>query len=223
MKGTDLVRFLTDSGGNSYTIETIVFNMAITMVLGLFVYFIYKKTFRGVLYSQSFNLTLVIIAMTTAIIIMLIGSNLALSLGMVGALSIVRFRSAIKEPRDLAFLFWAIGVGLAAGTGAFLIAVIGSIFIAVLIAAFGRSIPRNYCYLLVLKGEGIQPDSVEKLLGQFRVKNRLRMENVSDRFAEVTYEVYLNKVSGTVLIDNIKCMPNVREVNLVSFNGEITG
>ena len=95
-------------GIDSFTIENIIFNIVVTTLLGLFIYYVYKKTFSGVLYSQNFNVTIVMICVITAIVMMLIGNNLALSLGMVGSLSIIRFRTAIKEPRDIGFLFWAI-------------------------------------------------------------------------------------------------------------------
>jgi len=222
MNNIDLFRFLTE-GSNSFTIETIAFNMSMTTVIALFIFLIYKKTFNGVLYSQNFNVTLVIVAMTTSMVIMLIGSNLAISLGMVGALSIVRFRSVIKEPRDLAFLFWAIAVGLASGTGAFLIAGIGSVFIALMMILFSRAAYRDYCYLLVLRGETINTDEVVKIFIAYGIKHKLRMKNVNGNCSEVTYEVYLKKMKVEKVVEYFKFFPAIREVNIVSFSGEITG
>ncbi|HOV70205.1 MAG TPA: DUF4956 domain-containing protein [Clostridia bacterium] len=222
MGDLELFKYLIE-GSSTYTLETITFNMAMTTILGLFIYFIYKKSYTGVLYSRSFNLSLVVIALTTSIIIMLIGSNLAISLGMVGALSIVRFRSAIKEPRDLAFLFWSIAIGLASGTGAFLIAGIGSIFIAALIMIFRKSVYTDNCYLLVVKGDSVKPDDIEKVLKQNRIKHRLRLHNMNHAFSEVTFEVYLKKKEGHALVEHFKGAADISEVNLVSFNGEITG
>ena len=224
MNDLDLFRYLVD-GASAYTLETIAFNMAVTTVLGLFIFFIYKKTFTGVLYSLSFNVSIVAIAMTTAMVIMLIGSNLAISLGMVGALSIVRFRCAIKEPRDLAFLFWAIGVGLSAGTGAFLIAVVGSVFIAAFIFLFSKSVHSDCCYLLVLKGNRIQQKAAEDVLKGFGIKYKLRMQNSSFDYMEMTYEVYLKKQRPYVLAEHFSNNSElgVNQVNLVSFSGEVTG
>ncbi len=224
MGDLDLFRYLVD-GASAYTLETIAFNMAVTTVLGLFIFFVYKKTFTGVLYSLSFNVSIVVIAMTTAMVIMLIGSNLAISLGMVGALSIVRFRSAIKEPRDLAFLFWAISAGLSAGTGAFLIAGVGSVFIAIFIFLFSKSIHSDCCYLLVLKGSRIQQQAAEDALRGFGIKYKLRMQNSSFDYMEMTYEVYLKKQRPNVLIEHFSGNDElgVKEVSLVSFSGEVAG
>ncbi len=224
MGDLDLFRYLVD-GASAYTLETIAFNMAVTLVLGLFIFFVYKKTFTGVLYSLSFNVSIVVIAMTTAMVIMLIGSNLAISLGMVGALSIVRFRSAIKEPRDLAFLFWAITAGLSAGTGAFLIAGVGSVFIAAFIFLFGKSVYSDCCYLLVLKGGQIQQQAAEDALKGFGIKYKLRMQNSSIDYMELTYEVYLKKQRPHTLMEHFSGNNElgVNEVNLVSFSGEVTG
>lgn len=224
MSEVDLFRYLTE-GSNAYTIETIAFNMAVTTALGIFIFFVYKRTFTGVLYSLSFNISILMVAMITSMIIMLIGSNLAISLGMVGALSIVRFRSAVKEPRDLAFLFWAIGVGLASGTGAFLIAAIGSVFLAAMIAAFGRAAYADSSYLLVLKGKEVDQKAAEQILKDYGIKHKLRMQNVSGSRVEITYEVFLKKQKARVLMEHLSGSgeTGVEDVNLVSFQGEITG
>jgi len=224
MNDLDLFRYLID-GTSAYTLETIAFNMAITTLLGLFIFIVYKKTFTGVLYSLSFNVSIVAIAMITAMIIMLIGSNLAISLGMVGALSIVRFRSAIKEPRDLAFLYWAISVGLSAGTGAFLIAGVCSVFIAAFIFVFSKSVHSDGCYLLVLKGSQIQQQAAETALKGFGVKYKLRMQNSSFGYMEMTYEVYLKRQRPHVIVEHFSGNSElgIDEMNLVSFSGEVTG
>jgi len=222
MNNIDLLQYLV-SGSESYTLETITFNMAVTTILGLFIFLIYKKTFNGVLYSRSFNVTIVIISMISAMVIMLIGGNLAISLGMVGALSIVRFRSAVKEPRDLAFLFWAIAVGLASGTGAFLIAGVGSIFVAFMMIVFSRPSYRDGCYLLILKGQHIDAEEIADIFKEYGLKNKLRMKNLNDQYMEVTYEVFIKKVKEQRIVDHFKSLKSISEVNLVSFNGEITG
>lgn len=222
MNDLDLFRYLAE-GSDAFTIETIAFNMAMTTILALFIFFIYKKTFTGVLYSLSYNVTIVMVAMTTAIIIMLIGSNLAISLGMVGALSIIRFRSVIKEPRDLGFLFWAIAVGLASGTGAFFIAIIGSLFIAVMMFVFSKAVYRDNFYLVVLKGEEFDTEIIVKTLKEYGIKNKLRMKNISGGSYEVTYEVFLKGQREEKVVDHLKSLQGISEVNLVSFNGEITG
>ena len=132
MKKQQILNYLLENN-TALAWEQILISFIATVFLSLFVYFIYKKTHTSALYSKSFNITLVMIAIITAMVMMLIGSNLALSLGMVGALSIIRFRTAVKEAKDSAFLFWAIGIGLSCGTGVYLIALIGSIFIAIVL------------------------------------------------------------------------------------------
>jgi hypothetical protein len=144
---------------------------------------------------------------------------------MVGALSIVRFRSAIKEPRDLTFLFWAISVGLSAGTGAFLIAVVGSIFIAVFLFLFSKAVFSDCCYLLVLRGGSIRQQAAEDALRKFGIKHKLRMHSSSFDSMEMTYEVYLKKHRPYVLVEFFSGNSEigVSEVNIVSFSGEVTG
>jgi len=222
MNEINLYKYLVDNS-NLYTLETIAFNMAITAVLALFMFFIYKITFSGVFYSLSFNVSLVIISMITSMVIMVIGNNLGISLGMVGALSIVRFRSAIKEPRDLTFLFWAIAIGLASGSGAFLIGGISSFFIGVMILLFSRVVHKENCYLLVMKGSQIDTKEVEKSLKQYGIKNKLRLHNVGHNSMEVTFEVFIKDQKKHTIIEYLKESQGIEEVNLVSFNGEVTG
>jgi len=211
------------NGADVLTFETIVFNIAVSLVLALFIFIVYKKTFRGVLYSHNFNVTIIMISLITAMVMMLIGSNLAISLGMVGALSIVRFRAAIKEPRDIAFLFWAITVGLAAGSGTFIIAITGSITIAIILFLFGTNNYTENTYLLVIKGMDIQVTMIQEVLKQFKIPNKLRMKNSNKIHTEITLEITLKKISADTLIDNLHQLQNVEEIHIVSYNGEVTG
>jgi hypothetical protein len=210
-------------GTNIFTIENIIFNIIFSTILGLFIYFVYKKTFSGVMYSQSFNVTVVMICVITTIVMMLIGNNLALSLGLVGSLSIIRFRTAIKEPRDIGFLFWAIAVGLAAGTSEFIIAIIGSIVIALLLFIFKRVIYIDYSYLLVLKGNEIESKNVSAILKEYKIPYKLRMKTSNNVFTEITYEITLKAVSEDVLIKSLKSIDSIEEVHIVSYNGEVSG
>jgi uncharacterized membrane protein YhiD involved in acid resistance len=211
------------NGTDVFTFETIVFNIAISLVLSLFIFFVYKKTFRGVLYSHNFNVTIIMISLITAMVMMLIGSNLAISLGMVGALSIVRFRAAIKEPRDIAFLFWAITVGLAAGSGTFIIAIIGSITIAIILFIFGTTNYSDNTYLLVIKGNEIKAEMIQEVLKQFKVPNKLRMKNSNKFNTEITLEITLKRINVDILIDKFHELNNIEEVHMVSYNGEVSG
>jgi uncharacterized membrane protein YhiD involved in acid resistance len=215
--------FYLFGGISTFTIENIVFNITISTLLGLFIYYVYKKTFSGVTYSQSFNVTIVMISLITAIVMMSIRNNLALSLGMVGALSIVRFRTAIKEPRDIGFLFWAIAVGLAAGTNEFMIAVIGSIMIAGLLFIFNRVIYTDYSYLLVLKGGEIETQKVAVVMKECRIPFKLRMRTTYKNLNEITYEITLKSMNEDGLIKTLKTINGIEEVHVVSYNGEVSG
>jgi len=210
-------------GADAYTVENVVFNLITTTVLALYLYFIYRRSFSGVIYSQSFNITLVMVCIITAIVMMTIGSNMALSLGLVGSLSIIRFRTAIKEPRDIAFLFWAIAIGLAAGTGEYLIAITGSIIISLLLLLFNRVIYNNYSYLLVLKGSEIELDSVSNILKEYKIPNKFRLKTTRNTFEEATYEITLKSISTDKLIKSFYSIEGVEEVHIVSYNGEISG
>lgn len=219
MSNENLLNLLIN-GTPTFTIETVFLNMSMSIVLSLFIYIIYKKSFNGVIYSQNFNVTIVMISLITSIIMMLIGSNLAISLGMVGALSIVRFRAAIKEPKDIAFLFWAIAVGLAAGIGAFLIAIIGSVAIALVLLLFGNSLYKDYSYLLVVKGDNIKCDDINSILNQYKLPFKFRMKNTTKLYAELTYEITLKHVNADNLTEHFYTLENISEVHIVSYNGE---
>lgn len=211
------------TGTNILTIENVISNLLFATLLGLFIYYVYKKTFTGVIYSQNFNVTIVMICIITTIVMMLIGSNLALSLGLVGSLSIIRFRTAIKEPRDIGFLFWAIAIGLAAGTSEFIIGIIGSIIMALLLFMFNKVIYIDYSYLLVLKGSKIQSDKVSTILKEYKIPNKLRMKTKNNVFTEITYEITLKTIKEDILVKSLKSIDGVEEVHIVSYNGEISG
>ncbi|GAA0720957.1 DUF4956 domain-containing protein [Clostridium malenominatum] len=221
MRNENLLNLLLN-GASTFTIEIILINMSMSILFSLFIYFIYKISFNGVVYSQSFNVTIVMISLITSVIMMLIGSNLAISLGMVGALSIVRFRAAIKEPRDIAFLFWAIAVGLAAGIGAFLIAIIGSIAIAAVLLLFGNRLYKDYNYLLVVKGEDIKCEDINHILKEYKAPFKLRMKNTTKLYSELTYEITLKHVNADNLTEHFYTLENIREVHIVSYNGEVS-
>jgi len=210
-------------GMDAFTIEKIIFNIIASTLLGLFIYFVYKKTFSGVMYSQNFNVTIVMICVIITIIMMLIGKNIALSLGLVGSLSIIRFRTVVKDPRDMGFLFWAIAVGLACGTGEFMIAIISSIILALMLFIFNKVIYIDYCYLLVLRGSEIESNKVADILNEYEIPFKLRMKTTNSAFVEITYEVALKSVSEDSLIKTFKLINGIEEVHIVSYNGEVSG
>lgn len=173
------------------TVGSIMLAILISFVISLFIVYIYRKTFTGVVYSKSFILCIILLSMITALIIKTISSNLALSLGMVGALSIVRFRTAVKEPVDTAFMFWAIAAGIMAGAGLYLIALIGSILLGVIYyISFGMGFKFKSQYLLVLRYSLISEDEIVKRVHSLP-KYKLKSKSYSKNVIESTYEVEL--------------------------------
>ncbi len=221
----DKVNFLNyiQSANTIKSAGAVVLNMGITLLVAMFIYWVYKRTYTGIMYSKNFNITILLTSMVTAMVMMVIGTNLALSLGMVGALSIVRFRSAIKDPRDIGFIFWGISAGLAAGTGSGLIAIIGSLFIAIVLFIFSKSSFEDYPYLLVIKGTEINEEKLRYLLMAYMQKYSLRMKNNTSKSSEIIYEVRFDEGKDVDLIKEIKNLETISNVNIVSYKGEITG
>ncbi len=201
----------------------VITNMFVTLIVATFIFWVYKKTYSGVVYSRSFNVTILLTTMVTAMVMMVIGTNLALSLGMVGALSIVRFRSAIKDPRDIGFIFWGISAGLSAGTGAYVIAVIGSVIIAMILFVLQRSTLEDYPYLLVVKGTSIDEEKLRNIVAARVEKYNLRLKGNNQDGTEIIYEIRFVDGMEDLMIKEIKEMDNIFVVNVISYRGEIAG
>ena len=222
MPKVDLFDYIQQSNA-ILTAELVIINMLVTFFVASFIYWVYKKTYTGVMYSKSFNITLLLTSMVTAMVMMVIGSNLALSLGMVGALSIIRFRSAIKDPRDIGFLFWGIGAGLSAGTGSYLIALIGSIIIAIIIFVFEKGTAEIFPYLLIIKGKAIDEEQLKEIIRANVVRYNLRMKNKDAQGAEIIYEIRFKPGQDDMLLQRISHLKEVASVNIVSYRGEVSG
>lgn len=203
--------------------KEVIFNMLVTILLAFFIYWVYKMTYSGVMYSKSFNITIVLVSTVTAMVMMVIGSNLALSLGMVGALSIIRFRSAIKDPKDVGYLFWGIAVGLSAGTGSYSIAITASLLIGIIIFILNIKSVDDYSYLLVIKGSNIDAKDINSIVSSHIKKFKLRMNNNNNGLREIIYEVRLKKVNEVNLMEELNRLEEVSVVNIISHNGEISG
>lgn len=200
-------------------IDTVI-GLAAALVLGLFIFMIYKKTLASVMYSSSFALTLVGLSLVTTLIIMAVTSNVVLSLGMVGALSIVRFRAAIKEPVEIVFLFWALAVGIVIGAGMIPLAVIGSAIIGIVLLLFAnRKIHSNpYILVLSLKDEAAEEEALgilEKAVEHFIVKAK----TVNSAGIELTAELR-TKGAGTAFVNELSGAAGVGNATLVTYNGE---
>ena len=191
--------------------------------IGLFIFLVYKKTFTGVMYSSSFGVTLVALTMITTMVILAVTSNVVLSLGMVGALSIVRFRTAIKEPLDIAFLFWSIAVGIVLAAGLIPLAVFGSVIIGVMLLVFVNRKSSCDPYIVVLQCDG--QDSEARAADFLKEQTRrctVKSKTVQKGSVELNMEVRL-KDDSTAFINELSGLPGVRSAVLVSSNGDYMG
>jgi len=200
------------------------FDMAIAMglafIIGLYIFFVYKKTYTGVMYSSGYGVSLIALTLITTLVILAVTSNIILSLGMVGALSIVRFRSAIKEPLDIAFLFWSIAAGIVLGAGLLPLAILGSLFIGVILVLFVNKKSVDSPYILIISSEGEkQEDEILKEIQQSVKKHSVKTKTVTDSGMEFTLEVRL-KEGSTKFVGALKEIPGVKSAALVSYNGD---
>lgn len=216
--------FVAMSMGGTERITTlnILVNVLMSFLIGMFIFYIYKKTFQGVLYQRSFNVSLVLASTVTSLIIMTISGNLILSLGMVGALSIVRFRTPIKDSMDLIFLFWAITVGIANGVGYYNISIVGSILIAIFLLGMSKKQgDSDGAFLLVLSfTDKNREDEITSILSSetksYSVKSRLIQNSV----VELTVELK-TKDSNTSFLNDLDSIESVEKVALVAYEQDL--
>ena len=197
--------------------------LVLSFCLGLFIFFVYKKTYAGVMFSQAFGGTLIAMTMITTMVILAVTSNVVLSLGMVGALSIVRFRTAIKEPMDIAFLFWAIAGGIVLAAGMIPLAIVGSIIIGVIMILFcNRKSSQKPFIAVVSCDNGDAEKKVAEYLKQNADKVTVKSKSAQKDSIELTYEVTL-KNNDTDFITKLSEMSGVGSAVLVSYNGDYMG
>lgn len=194
--------------------------MLFALVLGFFIFIIYKKTFSGVVYSTGFGMSLVGLSLVTTLVIMAVTSNVVLSLGMVGALSIVRFRTAIKEPMEILFLFWALAVGIVIGAGMIPLAVIGSVIIGIILVAFVSKKFKSTPYIIIVDCENETAEEsalahIRSSVDKFIVKSK----TVNKEGIELTAEVRV-KDQATGFVNKISTISGVSGATLVSYNGD---
>lgn len=204
-----------------------LFDMGLALLLafglGLFIFLIYKKTYTGVMYSSSFGVTLIALTMITTLVILAVTSNVVLSLGMVGALSIVRFRTAIKEPLDIAFLFWAIAAGIVLAAGLIPLAVMGSVIIGLILLFFVNRKSHANPFIVVLQCENSESEKaarayIEKMTKRCSVKGKTAQKGS----IELNLEVRLRD-DDTDFINTLSEMQGVSSAVLISYNGEYMG
>lgn len=204
-----------------------ILDMTLALVLafglGLFIFLIYKKTFSGVMYSSSFAVTLVALTMITTLVILAVTSNVVLSLGMVGALSIVRFRTAIKEPLDIAFLFWSIAVGIVLAAGMIPLAVIGSVVIGLILLVFVNRKPHVHPYIVVLQCDGSESERrAREFLDSQVSRCAVKSKTAQKGGVELDLEVRL-KDDNTDFVNALADLDGVESAVLVSYNGDYMG
>lgn len=207
----------------SVSILDMAIALALAFGIGMFIFLVYKRTYQGVMYSSSFGTTLVALTLITTVVILAVTSNAVLSLGMVGALSIVRFRTAIKEPLDIAFLFWSIAVGIVLAAGMVLLAVAGSVVIGVILIVFVNR--KTHCnpYIVVLSCENSEAEKrAADFLRQHTVKCVTKSKTAQKGMIELNMEIRM-KSDDTDFINAISDMQGVNSAVLVSYNGEYMG
>lgn len=213
--------FLEGFSSTEITTVTVIVGLAIACALALYIFFVYRIMTRKTFYSKSFNISLAVITAITAALILTMQSSVVLSLGMVGALSIVRFRTAIKDPMDLAFLFWSISVGIICGAGLAQVAVILSIVVTLIILALNQMPIARAPMILVINGsdlltEKLVIEQISQFDKHFRVKSRNRTATTLDLVIE------LRTVQGGDLVDQLMQLDGVTSASLLSHDGEVT-
>ena len=199
------------------SVERVLLSLIVTFGVTLFIYYMYRKTFRGVLYTRNFNVGLVLTGLVVTLVVLPISSNIALSLGMVGALSIIRFRTAIKDPADIVFTFWAIAVGIISGASLYMIAIVGTPVIGLFLFVLSRANFRsNDPYLLVVNYSSEAEEAVQKAVP----KHKLRSRTVNPSGVELILEVRMKAIEASQ-VDELLKIKGVSNAALVSYNADV--
>jgi uncharacterized membrane protein YhiD involved in acid resistance len=209
---------LLDVNVNSpLSLQRILTTLAIALLMGLLILFVYRVTFRGVLFNRSFGTALLMVALVTSLVIMPISSNIVLSLGMVGALSIVRFRTALKDPLDIVYMFWAIAVGLTTGAGFFQLAIVGCLILAAIMVLLtaAQSKGQRKPYLIVIRYN----DQFKGDLRQILPKYSLKSKTATAKGVELVAEISMRKQDGR-FIEQLQQMEGILSASLVRYSGD---
>jgi uncharacterized membrane protein YhiD involved in acid resistance len=210
-----------------FTVQDVILRFVVAILLGAVIYVSYRFSFSGAVYSARFNVSLVMLTLVCTLVMSVIGNNVALSLGMVGALSIVRFRTAIKDARDSAYIFWCIAVGICCGVSEFLVAGVGTAILFLFLLLFG-AVRRNDQFLLIVRGARESDQSIEAKVGQY-FDNKAQMKVLHNTEADVEYIFSLpealltaaKKKNSASIVDILRSTAGVQAVHLVSQNDEI--
>ena len=212
------------AAGGGITLDfviTAVIAMAAAVLLGIVIYKVYGHYYGGVVYSQSFGVTLIGMTVLTCMLTLAISSNIVISLGMVGALSIVRYRTAIKDPMDLLYLFWSISVGITLAAGLYVLAALTMVVMIFIVYLFYHKRKRGVIYILIVHYEGdMVDDEVLRCLSRYRYQ--VKSKTMRGSACELTLELIYDK-NGTAFMDKIREIEGVRDISLIQYNGEYTG
>lgn len=211
--------FLADSAASTLTLPKALLVLLVSLALGAVLCLVYKLTYRGVMFSASFCLSLLAIQVITTLIIMTVTSNVILSLGMVGALSIVRFRTAIKDPMDIAFLYFAISVGIMTGAGLLWLAAIGVIVIGAILIAASKLPAKEGAYILMITVDEQDEEAVSKYVDKSTSRSSLKSKTINGGISELAFEVKL-KGNSTKFLNKLSAYPTISTVTIVKASGE---
>lgn len=204
-------------------IQTVLLVLIIAFLVSLIIYLTYKNTYTGVMYNPRFNVSLIMITMVTTIVMVVIGSNISVSLGMVGALSIIRFRTAVKDPRDTSFIFWCVVSGLACGTQNYTIVIVGSIFICLILFLFKKLATRDNKYVLIVKGPKFDIPAVEKAIKSQIKDYNCKGKYVSKDSIELIYDIKFKKDMNDKIIYELGKITGITTINIVSSSTDTMG
>lgn len=203
------------------SLTNIFLSLTVAVIMGAVIYLVYSKFYVGVIYSRSFAVTLVGMTVLTAMVTLAISTNIVISLGMVGALSIVRFRTAVKDPLDLLYLFWAITTGITSGAGMYLLALVAALVMILLVACFYRKQQKGRIYILVIHYVGDEAgDNVIRALG--KMKYFIKSKTLRKNKTEMAVEVYC-KNNDMFFLEKIRDVSGVEDATLIQYNGEYHG
>ena len=202
--------------GGSITIAGILVALSISLLCGLFIASVYRQCYQGVLFQKSYATTIVLVTLVTTMVIMVISGNLVLSLGMVGALSIVRFRAAIKDPLDIVYIFWAVGIGIANGVAYFSVSIISSIFIGLALLALTRIPSRPRSHLVIVNCQKEASSNIINKISSIGRKSILRSESVKGEICELVFEVQSFKNAHEY--HEVNTIVGVEQVRIINYS-----
>lgn len=204
-------------------IETVLLVLLIAFLVSLIIFITYKNTYTGVIYNPRFNVSLIMITLITTIVMVVIGSNISVSLGMVGALSIIRFRTAVKDPRDTAFIFWCVVSGLACGTQNYTIVIAGSLVICLVLFVFKKIATTDNKYTVIIRGIDIKAQKVENKLNEMNKDYKCKGKYINKTNVELIYDIKFKREIPDKFIDELKKVSGIETINIVSSNTDTMG